>query len=168
MIDSAELRTALGLYATGVTVVTCRSGASGAAIGITANSFTSVSLDPPLISWALSARAYSLPVFKAAGHFAVHVLAADQEHLATGFARQGADKFAGLSLKEGAGGAPLIEPVLARFECRMHAQVGAGDHVVFFGEVVRFDTWDEPPLVFLGGRFVAVTPNHPAVTPYNR
>jgi flavin reductase (DIM6/NTAB) family NADH-FMN oxidoreductase RutF len=154
-----ELRTALGRYTTGVTVITA-STADGCRIGVTANSFTSVSLEPPLVAWCPAKRAPSLPDLERATHFAVNVLAADQHHLSTQFATPAPDKFAGVTTTEGLGEAPLIDGALARFQCRTVRWVDAGDHVICIGEVERFDTADGDPLVFHAGAYHVAAP-HP-------
>src|SRR5213076_1418490 len=109
-----EFRSALGMFATGVTIVTART-ADGAVIGLTANSFNSVSLDPPLVLWSLAQAAGSLPLFRAGSHYAINVLAKDQKELAERFALRGADRWAGVHFIEGAGGAPLLEGAAATF-----------------------------------------------------
>src|SRR6476660_5707799 len=113
--DQRGFRRALGQFATGVGVMTARSGDRLA--GVTANSFSSVSLDPPLVLWSLELRALSLPVFREASHFAVNVLAADQVPLSTRFARSSADKFASAEWRPGRSGVPLLTGVAAQFEC---------------------------------------------------
>ncbi|WP_033290687.1 flavin reductase [Amycolatopsis jejuensis] len=148
--DRREFRTALGQYATGVAVVTAR-GADGRKVGMTANSFTSVSMDPPMVLWCPGKNAPSLPAFSEATHFAVNVLAADQEHLSRQFSTPSADKFAELELTDGTGGAPVLPGAVARFECRTVRCVDAGDHVVFLGEVENFCAPGGVPLVFHGG-----------------
>jgi 3-hydroxy-9,10-secoandrosta-1,3,5(10)-triene-9,17-dione monooxygenase reductase component len=150
--DSRQFRTALGSFATGVTIVTTRAG-DGQPIGLTANSFNSLSLDPPMVLWALAKSSKSLPAFAAAEHFAVHILAADQQDLANLFATRGADKFADLDIDEGPGRVPLLPGCSARFQCRTAHQYDGGDHTIFVGEVVRFDHFDRPPLAFQGGTY---------------
>jgi flavin reductase (DIM6/NTAB) family NADH-FMN oxidoreductase RutF len=145
-------RAALGTFATGVTVVTARAP-DGAPVGLTVNSFTSVSLDPPLVSWCLAERALSLPAFQAASHFAVNVLAVDQVDLVHHFAQRTLDKFAAVPFDGGLGGVPLLGGVAARFECRNTATFPGGDHVIFLGEVERYERFDVEPLVFQGGRY---------------
>ncbi|MFI5706351.1 flavin reductase family protein [Kribbella sp. NPDC051620] len=156
---SRELRSALGRYTTGVTVITAQTP-DGRRIGVTANSFTSVSLEPPLVAWCPAKRAPSLPDLERATHFAVNVLAAGQHDLSKQFATPAADKFAGVPTTEGLGGAPLIGGALARFECRTVRWVDAGDHVICIGEVERFDTADGEPLVFHAGMYHVAAP-HP-------
>ncbi|SDG78616.1 flavin reductase family protein [Roseospirillum parvum] len=153
--DSRAFRSALGLFATGVTVVTTGDG-GGRTAGMTVNSFSSVSLDPPLILWCLGKGSPSQPVFEAAGHFAVNVLAAGQEALSTQFARPG-DKFAGVDWRPGRFGDPLIEGAIATFECRTTARHDAGDHLILVGQVAHFDHRDGEPLLFFGGRYGRLT-----------
>ena len=151
-LDPMAFRAALGSFATGVTVITARS-ADGKPVGLTANSFNSVSLDPPMVLWSLARKSSSLPVFSEAGHWAVHVLASDQEFLSNRFARSGTDMFAGLDLESGAGGVPMLQGCAARFQCRTSFQYEGGDHVIFVGEVVAFDRAERSPLVFHAGRY---------------
>jgi len=150
--DRREFRDALGCFATGVTVVTTRA-AGGEPIGLTVNSFSSVSLQPPLVLWSLARDAQSLPAFEQAAHWAVHVLAARQEDLSARFAARGTDKFAGLAFDDGIGGQPLLRGCAARFQCRSAFRYDGGDHVIFVGEVVALDRSDSPPLVFHRGRY---------------
>ena len=150
--ESRRFRDALGAFATGVTIVTTR-GAAGEDIGLTANSFNSVSMDPPMVLWSLSRKSKSLPAFLHNPHFAVHVLAADQDSLSHLFATQGAAKFAGLELERGHGEVPLLEGCSARFQCRTAFKHEGGDHVIFVGEVLAFDSFERPSLVFHGGRY---------------
>jgi 3-hydroxy-9,10-secoandrosta-1,3,5(10)-triene-9,17-dione monooxygenase reductase component len=150
--DSREFRRALGTFATGVTIITTRAE-DGKPLGLTCNSFNSVSLNPPLVLWSLESKAMSLPVFRAAPYWAVHVLAANQEDLSARFARRGEDKFSGLDVDEGVGGIPLLKGCTARFQCRTASQYEGGDHVIFIGEVLSFDRSDASPLVFHGGRY---------------
>lgn len=157
--DRRELRRALGQFATGVTVVTARAD-DGRRIGVTANSFTSLSLDPPLVLWCLAKSAPSLPEFLESGHFAVNVLAADQHHLSRQFSTPAPDKFAGVPASEGPGGVPLLDGVLARFTCRHVRNHDGGDHVIFIGEVERYEEFEGEPLVFHSG-FYRVATRHP-------
>lgn len=150
--DPKAFRTALGAFATGVTVITAM-GQDGKPIGMTANSFNSVSLDPPLVLWSLAKKAFSLQDFIAAKHWAVHVLSADQEHISNQFARGGADKFAGVNPITSAHGVPLLQNCAARFECAGTFQYEGGDHIIFVGEVKQFERNDRPPLVFHAGKY---------------
>jgi len=159
-ISSRQFRNALGAFATGVTIVTTRNR-SGEDIGLTANSFNSVSLQPPMVLWSLAKSSYSLPAFLESGYFAVHVLSSSQEDLSLTFATLGADKFAGLTLERGKNGIPLLAGCSARFQCRTAFNYEGGDHVIFVGEVEAFDHFNRPPLVFHSGRY-AVTVERPA------
>lgn len=150
--SSRELRIALGAFATGVTIVTTRDPA-GQDVGLTVNSFSSVSLQPPMVLWSLSRASLSLPAFLGAECFAVHVLAADQEDLSTLFATRGMDKFAGLQVGRGAGDIPLLDGCAARFQCRTTYHYEGGDHVIFVGEVLAFEQTDRKPLVFHDGAY---------------
>ena len=149
-----QFRDALGAFATGVTIVTTRTR-SGVDVGLTANSFNSVSLEPPMVLWSLAKSAKSLPAFLESDYFAVHVLSAAQEELSHTFATRGANKFSGLAVERGRGDIPLLEGCSARFQCRAGIKYEGGDHVVFIGEVEAFDHFDRPPLVFHGGRYAA-------------
>ncbi|MGH8196966.1 MAG: flavin reductase family protein [Steroidobacteraceae bacterium] len=150
--DKEGLRHALGQFATGVTIVTT-AGSNDEPIGVTANSFNSVSLDPPMVLWSLMTSSLSRPAFENAAHFCVHILAVSQEDLSQRFAARGKDKFSGLKWVRGAGSVPMLEEYVARFQCRMANQYPVGDHIVFVGEVLHFDRTDKRPLVFHGGRY---------------
>lgn len=153
-----EFRAALGMFATGVTIVTART-AEGPLIGLTANSFNSVSLDPPLVLWSLSRAAGSLPVFSTGSHYAINVLAADQRELAERFALRGADRWAGVGFDAGIGGAPLLHGAAATFECFNRSRYEEGDHVIFVGEVERCARrTGASPLLFHGGRYYTEHP----------
>src|SRR3954468_24151885 len=150
--EARSFRNALGAFATGVTVVTTRS-VEGSDVGLTANSFNSVSLEPPMVLWSLAKSSRALPIFAAAPHFAVHVLAVDQEDVSRQFSRPGPDKFAGLDIERGAGEIPLLREYSARFQCRTAFQYEGGDHVIFVGRVEAFDHTQRKPLVFHGGQY---------------
>ncbi|MBX7495189.1 flavin reductase family protein [Qipengyuania sp. 6B39] len=152
MFDAQAFRDALGSFVTGVTIVTARD-ADGQPFGLTANSFNSVSLDPPMVLWSLSLQSGTLPVFRDAENWAVHVLSADQQGMSDRFARAGADKFAGLAVSDGPEGAPLIEGYAARFGCRARFEYEGGDHAIFLGEVVDFDRREAEPLIYHSGRY---------------
>ncbi len=150
---SRDYRHALGSFATGVTVVTCRAP-DGRRIGLTVNSFASVSLEPRLVSWCLARTALSFPDFEAAPTFAVNVLSVEQEPLVYRFAQRTLeDRFEGLNVASGLGGAPLLDGSAARFECRNAAIHPGGDHVIFVGEVERYARFEHEPLVLMRGRF---------------
>lgn len=154
----ASLRAALGRFATGVTIVTTRA-LDGAPVGLTVNSFNSVSLTPPLVLWSLAQGAASMACFAAAGHYAIHVLSAEQRDLAERFASKGVDRWQGLAWQEGLGGAPLLDGAVAVFECRQRNRHQEGDHVIFVGEVLRCaHRADAPPLLYHGGRFYTEHP----------
>jgi 3-hydroxy-9,10-secoandrosta-1,3,5(10)-triene-9,17-dione monooxygenase reductase component len=161
--DTIAFRNALGSFATGVTIVTTRD-AAGQDCGLTANSFNSVSLDPPMVLWSLARSSLSMDAFRDAEYFAVHILAADQEPLSNGFAKRGADKFAGLAPDRGAGDVPLLAGCAARFQCRTAYQYEGGDHVIFVGEVIAFDHDDRAPLLFHGGRYALAARRAAALT----
>jgi 3-hydroxy-9,10-secoandrosta-1,3,5(10)-triene-9,17-dione monooxygenase reductase component len=151
-VDSKEFRRALGAFATGVTVVTARD-AEGVDTGVTANSFNSVSLSPPMVLWSLSKNSSSLPAFAGTDYFAVHILAANQEQISNQFAKSGIDRFAGIPISRGQGDVPLIDGCSARFSCRTAYRYEGGDHIIIVGEVLAFDSLDTSPLVFHGGRY---------------
>lgn len=153
--DGRAFRHALGSFATGVTVVTT-ADASGQRFGVTANSFSSVSLDPPLVLWSLSNRSSSLAAFRDCSHFAIHVLRSSQIRTSNQFARPG-DKFAGVELDSGTRGTPLLREFLARFECRNHRAYEGGDHTILLGEVERFEFTDDEPLLFVQGEYGAAS-----------
>ena len=147
-----QFRDALAQFATGVTIV-CARAPDHRYVGFTANSFSSVSLDPPLILWPLAKRSASLATFEATGRYAVNVLAAGQVDLARRFSRPHEDRFAHVPFRLGWSDAPLIEGCVAWFECRHHARFAAGDHVIFVGEVVTVERAPGEGLVFVHGRF---------------
>lgn len=152
--DSHGYRRTLGQFATGVTIVTT-STPDGQRVGLTVNSFTSVSLDPPLVLWCLSRAAASLPSFLAAGRFAINVLALEQSDLAQRFATRHPDRFAGVGCTVGPGGVPLLAGALAHLVCRNLnlARRPTGDHFVFIGEVEHYERFAGEPLAFHGGEY---------------
>lgn len=160
MTDAAGLRQALRRFATGVTIVTARRD-DGAPIGLTVNSFGSVSLDPPLVLWNLSRASPNLRAFQLAEHFAINLLSHHQMELARRFAAPHPDRFASLTWQEGLGGAPVIDGSAAVFECSRFAEYPGGDHVIFLGRVDRLTTADHRPLVFFDGGFHAAPPAAP-------
>lgn len=165
--DSKELRKALGTFATGITVVTTLDEA-GRDAGLTVNSFSSVSLDPPLILWSLAKSALSRAAFMGNESFAVHILAEDQAELSTLFATRGADKFAGIELDRGVGGLPLLKGCSARLQCKTVSRYDGGDHDIVVGQVVAFEEHRKPALVFLSGRYAVALespPSQAAATP---
>jgi flavin reductase (DIM6/NTAB) family NADH-FMN oxidoreductase RutF/DNA-binding IclR family transcriptional regulator len=156
--NSRELRQVLGSFVTGVTVITTLDS-DGKAHGLTANSFSSVSLDPPLILWSQSLTAPSHPVFRDGERFVVNILSDDQVEVSNRFARSSPDKFAGCQVRPGLGGVPLIEGCSAYLECRKISSFPGGDHVVFLGEVERIERTGRQPLVFGGGRYLLAQPH---------
>ena len=158
LFSSTEFRTALGMFATGVTIVTARA-ADGRLVGLTANSFNSVSLTPPLVLWSLSQAATSMEAFRQGSHYAINILAADQQELARRFAAKGVDRWAGVEFTEGHGGAPLLAGAAATFECFNRSRYDEGDHVIFVGEVERCaHRTSASPLLYHGGKFYAEHP----------
>jgi len=150
--DTREFRRSLGKFATGVTVITTRAG-DGQPVGFTANSFASVSLDPPLVMWNLARESVSMPHFERCSHYAINVLAHDQLHLSLRFAKSAGEKFAALEFSDGAGGAPLLAGCCAWFECRNEHRYPGGDHLIFVGRVERFSRAERPPLLYHGGHY---------------
>ena len=150
--DSRTLRNALGRFATGVTIVTCLDG-SGRSVGLTANSFNSLSLEPPLVLWSLRRSSASLDAFVAATRFAVNVLGEAQVDLARRFASPLADKFAEGQWAPGLGGLPLLAGCAAVFECERHSHHEAGDHMLFFGRVLALAESPIAPLLFQAGHY---------------
>ena len=160
-VDPRELRNALGRFATGVTVITTQTP-SGKFEGLTANSFSALSLDPPLVLWSIRQSAPSLPGFLAAGGFAVNVLAADQRKLAASFANAAIDKFANAPFAIGQQGYPVLPGSIAVFECQTENTIEGGDHLIFIGRVVAASYCDGEPLVFSGGEYCVPVRHAPA------
>ena len=154
--DSQELRDCLGKFATGVTVVTC-SDASGRPCGITANSFSSVSLDPPLVLWNIAKVSNSLRAYLDARHFAIHILTEDQQPLSSHFATTDHTLFDSVSFDMSVSGVPILPDTLACLECRTHQIHDCGDHYIIVGEVETYRSIDQAPLLFFGGQYVGLT-----------
>jgi len=153
-----DFRAALGMFATGVTIVTART-VSGELAGLTASSFNSVSLDPPLVLWSLGRAAGSMAAFSNGHHYAINVLAADQQALAERFAARDVDRWEGVDFVDGVSGAPLLSGCVASFECFNRSQYAEGDHVIFVGEVERCTRRaNASPLLYHGGRFYTEHP----------
>ena len=151
--DPHGFRNALGCFATGITVVTAVAP-SGELLGITANSFNSVSLDPPLVLFSLHRAAYSLGAFTDGGHFAVNILSESQRELSQRFAKALVDKWHGVDFETWETGAPILKECIAAFECRTRALYDGGDHVIFLGEVLRLRCEIEGrPLLYYRGRY---------------
>lgn len=150
--DPRELRNALGSFVTGVTVITALA-ADGTPCGVTVNSFTSVSLDPPLILWSQSLNAFSYPIFRDAGRFVVNILADDQVDISRRFSTPGLDRFAGLEYEPGIGGVPLLRGCIAHLQCLRESIYPGGDHAVFLGRVEDFTYQPLRPLAFIRGGY---------------
>lgn len=155
-IDPVHLRRAFSMYATGVTVITAIHPAQGP-VGITANSFSSVSLDPPLLLFSLSRQSFSLqPLLESPG-FAVNVLRDGQHALSHRFAAGGREKWSGLTWHEGRHGAPILGGTIAAFECAHHVQYDGGDHVIVLGRVLALDIdAGGEPLLYFHGRYRSI------------
>ena len=157
--DRRGFRRALGQFATGVAIVSAR-GRDARPVGLTVNSFSSVSLDPPLVLWSLAKHSPSYADFAAATHFAINVLAADQHHLSRKFSTPISDKFAGVDCTDGPAGCPLLNGATAHFICRRVREFDGGDHVIFLGEVEDYEWREGEPLIFHSGRYHVKT-RHP-------
>jgi len=155
--DHRHFRSALSQFATGVTVITTRL-ANGSFVGLTASSFNSVSLDPPLVLWSLAQGASSLPVFTENSHYVINVLAASQAAVAERFAMRIDNRFDGVEFALSHTGLPILKGAAAWFECHNRSRYPEGDHVIFVGEVERCDLAPQPALVFHAGKFVATVP----------
>jgi flavin reductase (DIM6/NTAB) family NADH-FMN oxidoreductase RutF len=153
--DPRDFRSALGCFPTGVTVVTTKT-ADGVPIGLTCNSFSSVSLAPALVLWSLSLRSPNLSNFLQAPHFAINVLAAEQRDISQRFAQSISNKFEGVRHSPGALGMPLIADAAAHLECRNETRYYSGDHVIFIGHVLHYAYRPCEPLVFCGGRYAVL------------
>src|SRR5213079_3737442 len=155
--NTRELRSALGSFATGVTIITTRDR-DGTPHGMTANSFSSVSLNPPLVLWSSSLYAQSLPPLQESPHFCVNILAYDQIELSNKFAKQADDKFIDVDHIIPESGAPVITGAAAHFECRNEFRHYGGDHIIFIGHVERFAYTDKPTLMFCRGQYIRGEP----------
>src|SRR5262245_13460713 len=153
--DQRDFRRALGCFPTGVCLITTLA-ADGRRVGLTANSFSSVSLDPPMVLWSLARTASSAPVFRDAEYFAINVLAAGDAELSSHFAKPGEDKFARFSdrFEKGISGVPLLQGAVSRLECHSRHRYYGGDHIVIIGVVERY-AYDASlsPLVFHRGGY---------------
>ncbi len=156
--SNREFREALGMFATGVTIVTALAS-DGSRVGLTANSFNSVSLSPPLVLWSLSRHASTMSAFEQGSHYAINILAAEQHEIAARFASKAHDRFAGVAFRVGRQGAPILEGAAAVFECFNRSRYEEGDHVIFVGEVEHCDRREgATPLIFHGGRYFTELP----------
>jgi flavin reductase (DIM6/NTAB) family NADH-FMN oxidoreductase RutF len=152
MTDNKTFRQCLGRFATGVTVVTC-CDRDGHPCGITANSFSSVSLEPPLVLWNIAKVSNSLEAFLEAGHFAINVLSDRQQDISVHFARSDHTRFNGIEYSMSGDGAPILPDTVALFECRTREIHDCGDHFIIVGEVTAYSARDGQPLLFYGGRY---------------
>ena len=148
-LDARDFRSALGCFPTGVCLVTALAP-DGRRVGLTANSFSSVSLDPPMVLWSLARTASSAAVFRDAEYFVINVLAAGDEELSSHFARSGEDKFAKYSHRFAGG---VLHGAAATFECHSRHRYYGGDHIILIGNVERYSWSDAAPLVFHRGRY---------------
>lgn len=160
-LDPRAFRATLGCFATGVTVITAQ--AKGCRVGVTANSFNSLSLEPPLILWSLVKTSSSYPTFEAASHFAVNILAHDQIGLSNRFARRSEDKFAGLEATEGDGGCLLLPDTCATIQCLREKILDGGDHWILIGRVTAFKNSDTAPLLYHRGAYSVAKPHPQAI-----
>jgi flavin reductase (DIM6/NTAB) family NADH-FMN oxidoreductase RutF len=151
--DERQFRSALSQFATGVTIITTRDE-NGAFFGLTASSFNSVSLNPPLVLWSLSQNARSMPLFSVNSHYVINVLAADQTALAERFASRIEDRFEGVEFELSDTGLPILHGCAAWFECHNRSRYPEGDHVIFVGEVERYAYEIKSPLIYHGGKFI--------------
>jgi flavin reductase (DIM6/NTAB) family NADH-FMN oxidoreductase RutF len=155
-VQPTSLRKLLGTYPTGVAIVTTRAP-DGRAVGLTINSFASLSLDPPLVLWSLVNRSPNLEVFRDCTHFAINILASDHEALARRFASTGvADKFADVAWRPAPEGVPAIDEAIATLVCAHEHSRDTGDHLLLIGRVVRTASREGAPLVFHSGRFTSL------------
>jgi flavin reductase (DIM6/NTAB) family NADH-FMN oxidoreductase RutF len=154
-------KTCLGRYATGVTIITTVAP-DGTPVGLTCNSFVSVSLAPPLVSWSIDKSAGLRPIFEQAGRFNVNVLAADQKHICTTFASKNADRFRDIEYRMTEFNQPALNGCLANLDCVVRNAYDEGDHIVFIGEVcdIHVEEQKSEPLVFFSGRFPEIVPAH--------
>ena len=154
MVDQRRLRNALGEFGTGVVIVTANAG-TDSPVAMTMNSFSAVSLDPPLVLFSIGRTAHSLQAYRASTHFAINVLASDQEPLSNKFARPLSDKWSDVAYDEGLGGVRLLKGAVAHFECTPHAEFDGGDHIIFVVRVERFSvrSGSPDPLLFHRGRY---------------
>ena len=150
-VSERAFRDVMGRFATGVAVITTVD-ADGTPVGMTVNSLSSVSLDPPLLLWSLGLSAPSLPVFRQAGMFAVNILPSDQEHLCHQFAQPADDKFRGVAYRRDRDGLPLLDGAVAQIVCSTWRRYPGGDHEIFLGRVRAVRAWDHDPLVYFRGR----------------
>ncbi len=155
-LDAREFRDSLGAFATGITVVTA-TAADGTKVGCTANSFSSVSLDPPLVLWSIAKNAKSFDAFNETEHFAIHVLHEGQEDVSRLFATKDADKFGQIAWREGFGGSPVLDDFSVRFECSTEHRYEGGDHIILVGRVHEMSSAEKEPLGFYKGKYAKIS-----------
>jgi flavin reductase (DIM6/NTAB) family NADH-FMN oxidoreductase RutF len=161
--NERAFRDALGLFATGIAIVTAE--VDGVLIGTTVSSFNSVSLSPPLVLFSIARSARSFSLWQKSAGFGVTLLGADQSELSTRFAVSGTDKWNDVRIRRGPKGLPLMPGGIASFECETYARYEGGDHEIFVGRVVSFETAQRDPLLFYGGRYRRVQSDQPMATP---
>lgn len=152
MVEPGKLRKTLGRFATGVTIMTTRDSV-GNPVGMTANSFNSLSLDPPLVLWSIAKSSSNFEVFNEADHFAVHVLHEDQEQLSNQFATKDIDRFENVDHEQGDDGLPVLKDYHARFQCEVASRYDGGDHIIMVGHVKNVEESEGKPLMFYQGRY---------------
>ncbi|MBF6353106.1 flavin reductase family protein [Nocardia higoensis] len=157
-LDPALMRTVLGHFATGVVAITGIDPQTSAPTGLAANSFTSVSLDPPLIAFCVAATSTSWPRVRAAGHYTVNILSAAQEPVCRQLAAKGVEKFRGIEWQPSPAGAPILTDSLAWIEAELEAEHPAGDHTIVVSRVRHLYATDLAPLIFFRGRYGGVGP----------
>ena len=153
--DPKDFRNVLGSFPTGVTVITTKD-AEGKLYGVTANSFNSVSLDPPLVLWSIGKNSTSYDAFMAAEYWNVHILAADQESISNNFAKSGGDKYQDIDFSEGVKGAPVVAGCAAVMQCKSEYQYEGGDHIILVGRVLEYQYDDKESLVFSKGKYASL------------
>ncbi len=151
-IEKRPFRDALGQFATGVTLITTVDAEQNP-VGMTANSFSSLSLEPPLVLWSIAKSSSNYPVFAEANHFAIHILEKSQTEIAQQFARKDIDRFEGIEIEKGIRDTPVLTRFLSRFECATECRYDGGDHLILVGRVQKLDTQAGAPLIFFGGKF---------------
>lgn len=157
--DVRQFRNALAAYATGVAIITTRTALDRTRIGVTVNSFNSVSVEPPMVLWSLAKSAHSRPAFEVAEFWCVHILSERQDNLANRFASPGVDKFSGIETVDGLGGTPLLAECAAWLQCRSAFKYEGGDHIILVGEVLALERNSLPALVFHDGRYAVTRPH---------
>ena len=164
--DPRALRRAMGMFATGITIVTAMDKSARGAprpVGLTVNSFASVSLDPPLVLWSLKKDSSDYEAFSRCDFFAVNVLCSEQLELCKHFAQKKTDRFKGMEVTPGEYGAPVFEGCCAIFECRNLRHYDGGDHIILIGRIERFERHEREPLVFHGGHYRALKHSGPVL-----